>query len=83
MGGITVDSIRLEAGVCRGAALRRGQKLGKFALGGSSIALFYNRDVRLPRKYREIRTRHKMDFKVQCGQDLVDLASDAKGEQTI
>ena len=45
IGGITVDSIRLDAGIKVGQHIQRGQRVGAFARGGSSIALFFSRPV--------------------------------------
>ena len=45
IGGITVDSIRLEEGIEEGETIHVGQKVGAFARGGSSIALFFSKPV--------------------------------------
>lgn len=73
IGGITVDSIRLSEGIHVGATVKRGQMLGAFARGGSSIAMFYSRPVALLPRLEEIR-RSGMECKLKVGAGLVQLA---------
>ena len=42
VGGITVDSIRIDDAIRVGADVRKGQMLGNFARGGSSICMLFD-----------------------------------------
>ena len=71
VGGVTVDSIRLEPQLKPGAMLRRGQKIGAFARGGSAIAMFFSRKVQLVEECAQYaRGQAGMAFKLECGQSL-------------
>ena len=72
IGGVTVDSIRLEDCVKEGARVRKGQRLGAFARGGSSIALFFSRPCSLSAANQAIVDSGR-DFKLECGRDLVHV----------
>jgi phosphatidylserine decarboxylase len=72
IGGVTVDSIRLDAAVREGTTLRRGQLIGAFARGGSSIALFFARPVVLVEQCRALIAKG-MDFKLDVGANLAEL----------
>lgn len=72
IGGVTVDSIRLEPDVHEGATVTRGMLLGCFARGGSSIAMFFNHDVDLLEEYVALRTQG-MDFKLDAGASLLNF----------
>ena len=69
IGGVTVDSIRLDELVKVGAVLRKGQRVGAFARGGSSIAMFFSGPVVLDSWAADVVASGK-DFKLDCGQDL-------------
>jgi len=69
IGGVTVDSIRLDELVKVGAVLRKGQRIGAFARGGSSIAMFFSGPVELDSWAADVVASGK-DFKLNCGQDL-------------
>lgn len=69
IGGVTVDSIRLEPSVREGADVERGALLGCFARGGSSIALFFNSDVALTDECAALQTEG-VDFKLDAGASL-------------
>jgi len=54
VGGITVDSIRIDESVVQvGAQVHRGQYLGGFARGGSLIALFLSAEMVLTERNQE------------------------------
>jgi len=74
IGGVTVDSIRLEDGIRSGARVERGQLVGCFARGGSSVALFFDQDVALVESCRDLRARG-VDFKLDCGASLAEVVS--------
>ena len=62
IGGITVDSIRIDEGrIKEGARVEKGQLVGAFARGGSSIATFFNQPVALTRDLASIGHRFKLD----------------------
>jgi phosphatidylserine decarboxylase len=73
VGGVTVDSIRLEEATRVGARVFRGQLLGCFARGGSAVAMFFNRDVALADSCAAVRSEG-LDFKIDVGRDLANLA---------
>ena len=75
IGGVTVDSIRLETAVMQpDAEVARGQLLGCFARGGSSIALFFDHDVELLPEYAELHSQ-RLPFKLDAGVSLANLAA--------
>ena len=69
IGGVTVDSIRLQPTVFEGAAVERGALLGSFARGGSSIAMFFSHHTVLVDECAALQARG-MDFKVEAGASL-------------
>ena len=73
IGGITVDSIRLESGLTEGARIAKGAKIGAFARGGSSIAMFFSRPVSLEEKLNDVHTKG-FGFKVAVNENLVRVA---------
>jgi phosphatidylserine decarboxylase len=72
IGGVTVDSIRLEGWLKAGAAVQRGQRLGAFARGGSSIAMFFTKTGRLTDACAAVVGAGR-DFKLDCGRDLMSF----------
>lgn len=72
IGGVTVDSIRLEPAIKEGAVLRRGALMGSFARGGSSIAIFFNRKVALVEECAALHAQG-LDFKIDAGAGLAHL----------
>jgi len=76
IGGVTVDSIRLESSVKAGGKVQKGQLLGAFARGGSSIACFFTMDRSKTVKTVQLEPTHAsivargQDFKVECGRSL-------------
>eukprot|EP00966_Prymnesium_polylepis_P327919 7383743-Prymnesium_polylepis.2 len=74
IGGVTVDSIRLEPMLREGCTVERGQLLGCFARGGSSVALFFDRHVALADECRAF-TEKGIDFKLDCGASLANVAA--------
>ena len=81
IGGVTVDSIRLEAGLRTGATVVRGQKCGAFARGGSSVALFFSRPVALARPARTLLAhRPGCGFKLACC-DILCSTETGTGEE--
>jgi|NorSeaMetagenome_1021524.scaffolds.fasta_scaffold45546_1 phosphatidylserine decarboxylase len=69
IGGVTVDSIRLEEGMKVGRKVKKGEKLGCFARGGSSIVLFFNHSVSLIDEAKQL---GGLDFKVDVGNSLAE-----------
>ena len=69
IGGVTVDSIRLQSTVKEGASIERGALLGSFARGGSSIAMFFNRRTVLVDECAALQAKG-MDFKIEAGASL-------------
>jgi hypothetical protein len=55
--------------------VQAGQKLGCFALGGSSIALFFNRKVAMLQTLRELQAKVGMDIKLQCAENYANVCS--------
>ena len=73
IGGVTVDSIRLETAVMQpDAEVACGQLLGCFARGGSSIALFFDHDVELLPEYAALHAQG-LPFKLDAGVSLANL----------
>lgn len=70
IGGITVDSIRLEPGIQLNGRVFAGQKVGAFARGGSSIALFFSRSVSFCHPGHDHLAREGLDYKVSCNSPL-------------
>jgi phosphatidylserine decarboxylase len=71
VGGLTVDSIRLDASLAVGTAVRKGQRLGCFARGGSCVAMLFTRAVRLVgAPAAAFSAGH--DFKLRVGQSLAE-----------
>ena len=79
IGGVTVDSIRLEAGIHEGARVERGALLGCFARGGSSIALFFNRHTALIDQCAALHAKG-MDFKLEAGASLASVHDSSPDE---
>ena len=79
IGGVTVDSIRLEAGIHEGARVERGALLGCFARGGSSIALFFNRHTALIDQCAALHAKG-MDFKLEAGASLASVLGSSPDE---
>ena len=72
IGGITVDSIRLEPGIKAKQQVTAGQKVGTFARGGSSIALFFSKPVRFCHTGRDSLSGSGIDFKLMCNATLCE-----------
>ena len=51
IGGITVDSIRLDSKIRKGSSVSKGQYAGHFARGGSSVALLFDTSVNQQRRH--------------------------------
>ena len=73
IGGITVDSIRIEDNVKVGNYIKAGQRIGCFARGGSSIAMMFNKDVNLIKEPQEA-VNNGYDFKLLVGQGFANVA---------
>ena len=82
VGGLTVDSIRMDESVARiGNHVHRGQRLGGFSRGGSLIALFFSGEIVLTQKNRDAAVLSAADnsmsgygpFKLRCGDGLGHL----------
>jgi len=73
IGGVTVDSIRLEPGIQAGASVCKGQLLGCFARGGSSIAMFFNQPTALVDECAALRAEG-LEFKLEAGASLAHVA---------
>lgn len=69
IGGVTVDSIRLVDGLKEGRRIKRGEKIGAFARGGSSIAMFFTKNFAITDECRDVHEKG-MDFKLEVGQSL-------------
>ncbi|CAE7407442.1 psd [Symbiodinium natans] len=70
VGGVTVDSIRLEPNLRAGVSVKKGQRLGAFARGGSAIALLFSNSVRLADSRAEALAAAGRDFKIEVGRSL-------------
>lgn len=57
IGGIFVDSIKLESNICIGKKVMAGDLLGCFKLGGSAILMLTNRKIKIFNKYKVIENR--------------------------
>lgn len=56
--------------------MRKGDKIGCFARGGSLVAMFFSDEVRLSAHVDEAREQYgAIDFKLHYGEDLADLVS--------
>lgn len=75
VGGVTVDSIRLDPCMRVGTMLAKGQRVGSFARGGSAIAVFFSSPIRLEQKCQDACALAGVsDFKVECGTSLAEVA---------
>lgn len=75
IGGITVDSIRMDPqNAVQGRSVKKGDYLGAFARGGSAVALFFSQQVQLVPKLQQFLRNQPKDrgFKVQFGDDLCE-----------
>lgn len=70
VGGVTVDSIRLEPKLCAGVHVKKGQRLGAFARGGSAIALLFSDAVRLADDRAKALAAAGRDFKIEVARSL-------------
>ena len=71
VGGVTVDSIRLDPAVRLGATVTKGQRLGAFARGGSSIALLFSRGTELVPEAAAV-AASGVNFKLHAGRALAN-----------
>ena len=74
VGGVTVDSIRIDSAISTGAKVAKGQRLGSFARGGSSIAMLFTKSVELVAQCAAV-TASGYDFKLEVGRSLAEMAS--------
>ena len=75
IGGVTVDSIRMDPAVERGQRLEKGQRLGAFARGGSAMALCFSGPAALVEKCRALLEFHgrSTPLKLRCGASLAEF----------
>ncbi len=72
VGGVTVDSIRLEPHVRAGVRVARGELLGCFARGGSALALLFEKPMRPAMPQARDALARGLDVKLHVGQDLCE-----------
>ena len=69
VGGVTVDSIRMDPKIQEGTVVAKGQRIGAFARGGSSIAMLFSRSVELVPEAEAV-VAAGGDFKLSVGRSL-------------
>eukprot|EP00747_Dinoflagellata_sp_TGD_P184708 gnl/TRDRNA2_/TRDRNA2_40592_c1_seq1.p1 gnl/TRDRNA2_/TRDRNA2_40592_c1~~gnl/TRDRNA2_/TRDRNA2_40592_c1_seq1.p1 ORF type:complete len:377 (+),score=49.97 gnl/TRDRNA2_/TRDRNA2_40592_c1_seq1:62-1192(+) len=67
VGGVTVDSIRLDPSTKTNATVKKGQHLGCFARGGSTIALLFNRHVTVESPQPAKAIQQHLNFRIKAG----------------
>jgi len=72
IGGVTVDSIRLDPALQEGQNVNKGQYIGCFARGGSSIAVFSNHTLNLDSHLSPVVAIGKK-FKLSVGRSLASF----------
>jgi phosphatidylserine decarboxylase len=72
VGGVTVDSIRLEQHLRVGSEVKRGDMAGAFARGGSSVALLFQHPPLL-NKAAAATVARGLDFKLDVCDDLAEF----------
>ena len=74
VGGVTVDSIRIESSIRIGSTVSKGQKVGAFARGGSLVALYFTKRILLDEAICKARRGHGTNhFYLKCGDGLGTL----------
>lgn len=69
IGGVTVDSIRLEETFKVGSSVRKGQLVGCFARGGSCVVLLFDRETVLEQDLRVLTS----SFRLPVGKGLASF----------
>ncbi len=72
VGGVTVDSIRLEPHLRAGVRVARGELLGCFARGGSALALLLEAPMRPALPEARDALARGLDVKLHVGLDLCE-----------
>jgi len=68
VGGVTVDSIRIEDDIQSGKKVKKGQKVGAFARGGSLVAVYFTKSIQLDESIRIAQKQHQVEnFYLNCG----------------
>ena len=70
IGGVTVDSIRMEPSLKQDVKVVKGQYLGCFARGGSCAALFFDSNVSISEDLK----KHGMRIRMKAGTGLGDFS---------
>merc|ERR1711924_149944 len=70
VGGVTVDSIRLQSSIREGVVVEKGQHLGCFARGGSTVALLFSRSVKPAGPQPANAIEQGLRFRVKAAQSL-------------
>ena len=93
IGGITVDSIRLDSKIRKGSSVSKGQFAGNFARGGSSVALLFDTSFTKNQQRRHVvqapciskfkgNVVGDLDFKVSVRQNVGDVVVESSSSSS-